>query len=65
MIINYVSAEEAAVECRKLCQDARPARLSVSTPMVAPVILAGPALTMTNFATCIGVVKVSRPPDQR
>ncbi len=24
MIINYVSAEEAAVECRKLCQDASP-----------------------------------------
>ena len=44
-----------------LFQSAKPATLSVTTPMVALITVAGPTATSTNFATRDGLVKVSTP----
>ena len=49
----------------KFAQAAKPATLSVTTPMVALMTVAGPTRPRANFATRDGVAKVSLPPDQR
>ena len=49
----------------KLAQAAKPARHNVTTPTVALMTVAGPALIRTNFATRPGLANVSLPPDQR
>ncbi len=48
----------------KFCHAAKPATLSVTTPTVALITVAGPTTTSANFATPAGVRKVSRPPAQ-
>ncbi len=49
----------------KFAQAANPATLSVTTPTVALMMVAGPTLMSANFATRAGRRNVSRPPDQR